>query len=215
MTAKVTFKFDYNGRTETIERSGFRYPEQIDEIARDMITTGIYGVDVYDKYELTTGYSQVVMNTFRSGPGLRYVIKLITEEGVVPCDEFLATIQVGHAVRDELVKIGYLEPESTLTQDPETGAITEEEDPMTEVLTKFNKEWDEATPEPVAEPIAAQVSKRRTQFTADGRSTVFVDQIKQFVEAAENRIFAAQNHEEAMEIEQALKRAVTGYCELM
>ena len=227
MTPKVTFKFDYNGRTETIRRSGFRYPEQVDEIARDMIVTGINGVAIHNQHELDCGGPNEVVRTYRSGPGLRYMVKLIAEEGVVPCDRFLSTA-TGLAVQAELRELGYSIP---------TKDVADPEDPNAALRKRIKEDYtknmaaeakrvadlkakEEAAPDdswidkPVAEPVAARVSKRRTQFTANG-STVFVEQIAQFAAAAKDRIKAADDFAEAMEIEESFRRMIMGYCELM
>ena len=65
-----------------------------------------------------------------------------------------------------------------------------------------------------AKRTVTKESKRQTQFTANG-STIFVDQIAQFAEAAKHKIEAADGITEAMEIEESFRRMLQGYCELM
>ena len=110
------------------------------------------------------------------------MVKLIAEDGVVPCDEFFST-PVGHIVQAELSELGH----SLVAPNDSDGVV---------------------------EQTAARVSKRRTQFTANG-STVFVEQIAQFASAAKDRIKAADDFAEAMEIEESFRRMIMGYCELM
>ena len=94
---QVSFRFRFNGVNEQINRKGYHSADQIDAIARDMIRTGIYATELYDKYNLRVHYSNIIQNTFRSGPGQRYLIKLIVEEQETPHPEFWKT-EVGKNV---------------------------------------------------------------------------------------------------------------------
>ena len=85
---KIDFRFEFDGKPNVINRKGYESEEQLHEIATDMIEKGWYLKDICKEYDLTVDYEQLISNTFRQGPGHRYLVKLIRDEGLKAHPDF-------------------------------------------------------------------------------------------------------------------------------
>ena len=101
----ISFTFKFDGQIYSVNRIGYESVEQFKTIADDMLVNGLYSTALYEKYNPPTHTPQTITNTFRSGPGQMYLLKLILDDQIEPHEDFWSN-EVGRNIDRELQKRG-------------------------------------------------------------------------------------------------------------
>lgn len=105
----INFNYRFEGELVPVNRSHFASVEDWKAIADHMLVDGRYASDLAREFDIERG--QTIVNSFRKGSsGIKWLLKRIIEDGVVPIDSFWRH-EVGRDVEAELNYRGWDRPQ--------------------------------------------------------------------------------------------------------
>lgn len=85
---RMEFNFWFDGKPESVKRAGYQDADHFKTVAVDMLQSGLSIAELQRKHNLPSDMPQLISNSFREGPGQRYLIKLIVEDQIQPHPDF-------------------------------------------------------------------------------------------------------------------------------
>ena len=98
---RIDFRFEFDGQINRINRAGYESVEHFKTVAVDLLQSGLYIAGLHKKHNLPPDMPQLISNSFREGPGQRYLIKLIVEDQIQPHPDFWRN-EIGRKLEAEL-----------------------------------------------------------------------------------------------------------------
>lgn len=149
----IEFNYRFEGELVPVNRSHFASVEDWKAIADHMLVDGRYAADLAREFGIDKG--QTIVNSFREGSsGIKWLLKRIIEDGVVPIDSFWRH-EVGRDVEFELNKRGLDRP-----QQGEVVAVNIDAAPIDAEVEVIAAQGEDNRPDPVATEEPQREEKR-------------------------------------------------------